>query len=309
MSKIVIALGGNALGKTPSEQLRLVKQTALNIVDIIKEGHTVVIAHGNGPQVGIINLAFENASKNDSTIPSMPFAECGAMSQGYIGYHLQQAITNCLRENNIKKNCATVITQVLVDEKDEAFNHPTKPVGMFYTKEEADIISVSTGYKYVEDASRGYRRVVPSPKPKSILELDVIKNLLDAGNIVITVGGGGIPVILDDELKGMDAVIDKDYASSVLARELDADILLILTAVDKVYLNYKKDNEIGLDEINTKEIDTYVKDKQFAEGSMLPKILACADFVSNSDNKLAIITSLDKALEALKGKIGTRIKK
>lgn len=309
MSKIVIALGGNALGKNPSEQLRLVKQTASNIVDIIKEGHTVVIAHGNGPQVGIINLAFENASKNDSTIPSMPFAECGAMSQGYIGYHLQQAITNSLRENNIKKNCATVITQVLVDEKDEAFNHPTKPVGMFYTKEEADIISVSTGYKFVEDASRGYRRVVPSPKPKSILELDVIKNLLDAGNIVITVGGGGIPVILDDELKGIDAVIDKDYASSVLARELDADILLILTAVDKVYLNYKKDNEVGLDEINTKEIDAYVKDKQFAEGSMLPKILACEDFVSNSDNKLAIITSLDKALEALKGKTGTRIKK
>ena len=213
------------------------------------------------------------------------------------------------KQKNIKKDCATIITQVLVDEKDEAFNHPTKPVGMFYTKEEALSLAVSTGYKFVEDASRGYRRVVPSPKPKSILELNVIKNMLDAGNIVITVGGGGIPVILNNELKGIDAVIDKDYASSALARELDADILLILTAVDKVYLNYKKDNEIGLDEIHTKEIDTYIKDRQFAEGSMLPKILACVDFVNNSDNKLAIITSLDKALEALKGKTGTRIKK
>ena len=307
MSKIVIALGGNALGKTPDEQKLLVKKAADIIVSIAKD-NDVIVTHGNGPQVGMIANAFEYASKFN-VAPFMPFAECGAMSQGYIGYHLQNAINEKLRENNIEKKCATIITQVEVDENDEAFTDPTKPVGMFYTKEEALSLEVSTGYKFVEDASRGYRRVVPSPKPKSILELNVIKNMLDAGNIVITVGGGGIPVILNNELKGIDAVIDKDYASSALARELDADILLILTAVDKVYLNYKKDNEIGLDEINTKEIDTYIKDRQFAEGSMLPKILACVDFVNNSDNKLAIITSLDKALEALKGKTGTRIKK
>lgn len=309
MSRIVIALGGNALGKTPSEQLELVKKTAKNIVDIIKEGHEVVITHGNGPQVGIINLAFENASKSDTGVPSMPFAECGAMSQGYIGYHLQQAITNELKKNNIKKECATIITQVLVDEKDEAFSNPTKPVGMFYTKDEATNLALSTGYKFVEDASRGYRRVVPSPKPKSILELNVIKNLLENDNIVITVGGGGIPVTVNTDLKGIDAVIDKDYASAKLSSELDADILLILTAVEKVYLNYKKDNELSLNEVTINELTTYIKDKQFPEGSMLPKILACTEFVNSGDNKMAIITSLDKATLALKGQTGTRIKK
>ena len=178
MKRLVIALGGNALGSNPQEQLELVKHTAKTIVNLSNEGYNIVVTHGNGPQVGMINLAMDFAANKGANTPSMPFAECGSMSQGYIGYHLQQAITNCLRENNIKKDCATIITQVLVDEKDEAFNHPTKPVGMFYTKEEALSLAVSTGYKFVEDASRGYRRVVPSPKPKSILELNVIKNML-----------------------------------------------------------------------------------------------------------------------------------
>lgn len=307
MSKIVIALGGNALGKTPEEQLKLVKNTAKSIVEIVKDGNDVVIAHGNGPQVGIINLAFAYANVNGGEIPLMPFAECGAMSQGYIGYHLQQAINNELKGNDIKKNCATIITQVLVDEKDAAFLNPTKPVGMFYTQEQALNIASSKGYKFVEDAGRGYRRVVPSPKPVSILELDVVKQLVNNGNIVITVGGGGIPVVSNEnKFTGIDAVIDKDFASAKLANLLGADILLILTEVDKVCLNYNTDSEIELDVVDINELSKYVNENQFAKGSMLPKVEACIEFVSTG-NGVAIITSLDKAIAALKGDMGTKI--
>ena len=246
MSKIVIALGGNALGKTPEEQQSLVKKAADIIVSIAKDNE-VIVTHGNGPQVGMINNAFEYASKFD-VAPLMPFAECGAMSQGYIGYHLQNAINEKLKENNISKKCATVITQVEVDENDKAFTNPTKPVGMFYTKDEAEKLASSNGYKYVEDSGRGYRRVVPSPKPIRILEQDIVSTLADNGNIVITVGGGGVPVVKDGlGYKGVAAVIDKDFASSKLAGNIKADILLILTAVDKVYINFNKDNQTALD--------------------------------------------------------------
>lgn len=307
MNKIVIALGGNALGKTPIEQLELVKNTAKQIVEIVKEGNEIVIAHGNGPQVGIINLAFDLGSASGS-VCSMPFAECGAMSQGYIGYHLQQAISEELKNNNIDKNCATIITQVLVDKNDNAFSNPTKPIGMFYSKEVAEKQEKEKGFTFVEDSGRGYRRVVPSPKPIDILELNIIKQLVNKGNIIITVGGGGIPVINDNgKIKGVDAVIDKDFASAKLASQMDADILLILTAVDKVYINYNKENQLAIDNMTIKEAKQYIKEDQFAKGSMLPKIEACINFLENNNKATAIITSLESATDALKGKTGTKI--
>ena len=309
MSKIVIALGGNALGKTPEEQLKLVQNTAKSIVEIVKEGHEVIIAHGNGPQVGMINLAMDFACENNAGTPNMPFAECGAMSQGYIGYHLQQSISEELRKNNINKDCVTLITQVEVDKNDKAFNNPTKPVGMFYSKEDALKIEKEKGYTFVEDAGRGYRRVVPSPKPINIIELNVIKQLIENNNIVIAVGGGGIPVIkTENGYVGTDAVIDKDLSSAKLATQLNADILLILTAVDKVYINYNKENQKSLDEITLEEAQKYIEEGQFAKGSMLPKVEACMNFVKSYPEGKAIITSLDNAREALLGKTGTVIK-
>ncbi len=309
MSKIVIALGGNALGKTPEEQLKLVQNTAKSIVEIVKEGHEVIIAHGNGPQVGMINLAMDFACENNAGTPNMPFAECGAMSQGYIGYHLQQSISEELRKNNINKDCVTLITQVEVDKNDKAFNNPTKPVGMFYSKEDALKIEKEKGYTFVEDAGRGYRRVVPSPKPINIIELNVIKQLIENNNIVIAVGGGGIPVIkTENGYVGTDAVIDKDLSSAKLATQLNADILLILTAVDKVYINYNKSNQESLDEITLEEAQKYIEEGQFAKGSMLPKVEACMNFVKSYPEGKAIITSLDNAREALLGKTGTVIK-
>lgn len=310
MKKIVIALGGNALGKTPEEQLELVKTTAKNIVDLVAIGNNVIITHGNGPQVGMINLAMEVAHNNINS-PEMPFAECGAMSQGYIGYHLQQSIEEELVKRKIDKNCVTLITQVEVDEKDKAFNNPTKPIGSFYTKEEATILEKEKNYVMKEDAGRGYRRVIASPLPKRILELRVIHDLIDKGNIVIACGGGGIPVIKYlDGYKGVDAVIDKDRTSARLALDVEADILLILTAVDHVLINYKKDNEQKLTEISVKEAKKFISDCEFAEGSMLPKVEACIEFVENANNKnYAIITSLNNAMMALNGNSGTKIKK
>ena len=304
--KIVVALGGNALGKTPTEQLSLVKETAKQIVRIIKSGHEIVIVHGNGPQVGMINLAFDNAYQNNAGTPLMPFAECGAMSQGYIGYHLQQAITDCLNEEKLDKKCVTIITQVEVDLKDPAFNSPTKPVGMFYSKEQSDEIAKEKGYIFVEDAGRGYRRVVPSPKPLSIVEEDVVKQLVNNGNIVITCGGGGIPVVKKEGYEGVDAVIDKDFAAAKLASVIDADILLILTAVDKVSINFNTANQKSIDTMTIEEATKYIEEGQFAKGSMLPKVEACIDFVKNSNRK-AIISSLEKAEYALNGETGTII--
>lgn len=312
MSKIVIALGGNALGRDPQEQLTLLKSVATTIVNLVKEGNQIVLTHGNGPQVGQIFLAMDYSSNGDAGTPKMPFPECGSMSQGYIGYQLQQCIQDELEHQGIVKDCATLITQVLVDSTDSAFNNPTKPIGMFYSKEEAMKIQQDKGYIFVEDAGRGYRRVVPSPKPKDIIEKNVIKLLVNNNNIVIAAGGGGIPVIKTDKielLEGVEAVIDKDKTAALLANLIDADMLLILTAVDKVCLNYNTDKQVELDTINIVEAKKYIDENQFAKGSMLPKIEACISFVENSDNKKAIISSLDKASDAINGKNGTIIKR
>ncbi|WP_044565928.1 carbamate kinase [Anaerococcus provencensis] len=307
--RLVIALGGNALGNTPEEQLELVTKTAESIVDLSEE-YDLAIGHGNGPQVGMINNAFEYAALNGAGTPAMPFPECGAMSQGYIGYHLQQSVRNELKKRGINKNVATVLTQVLVDEKDEAFKNPTKPIGSFMTKEEADQIAKEKGYTFVEDSGRGYRRVVASPIPKEIVELDVVNSLIENDNIVITVGGGGIPVIdKDDKLEGIPAVIDKDRSSALLAEELKADMLVILTAVDQVMINFGKENEEAIKEMTLEEAKKYIGEEQFAKGSMLPKVEACMEFVENTENGIALITSLEKAAEALKGQTGTIIKK
>lgn len=309
MKKLVIALGGNALGNDPKEQLELVKKTAKTIVDLSEEGYSVIVGHGNGPQVGMINLAMDFAANNGAKTPSMPFAECGSMSQGYIGYHLQQSIKNELNERNIKKDVATVVTQVVVDKKDEAFKNLTKPVGMFYTKEEADKIANEKGYTFIEDSGRGYRRVVASPQPQRIVELDIIKQLVNDGSIVITVGGGGIPVVEGDDGKlfGIDAVIDKDKSSSKLAKDLDAEMLVILTAVDKVCINFNKPNQEALENMNLELARKYIEEGHFAKGSMLPKVEACVDFVKNSADGKALITSLERAKDALHGKTGTII--
>lgn len=303
MSRIVVSLGGNALGKNPQEQKDLLKQVATPIVELIKEGHEVVIAHGNGPQVGMINLSF---SESQST-PDMPFPECGAMSQGYIGYHLQNAIGNELTAQNIDKTIAAIVTQVIVDENDTAFSRPTKPIGSFYSKEEADKLAETMGYDMIEDSGRGYRRVVPSPLPIDVKEKAVIKSLLDAKHIVITVGGGGIPVVIKgNKLEGVAAVIDKDNASAKLAELIDADILVILTAVDNVFINFGKPNAEALEEISLERLEKLIEEKHFAEGSMLPKINATMAFAKN--NKISVIASLNNAKEAFNLKAGTIIR-
>lgn len=310
MSRIVIALGGNALGKTPDEQLNLLSNVAKIIVELIKDGNEIVLTHGNGPQVGQIALAMEYASSGEAGTPSMPFPECGSMSQGYIGYHMQQSLLNELNRQGIKKECVSLVTQVLVDSNDSAFQNPTKPIGMFYSKDKAMEIEKEKHYVFTEDAGRGYRRVVPSPIPKSIIEKNSIIKLLDNGSIVIAVGGGGIPVVkTDDGLKGVDAVIDKDRSGALLAKEINADTFLILTAVEKVCLNYNTDNEVMLDSLTIEEAEEYIKEGHFAKGSMLPKIEACLDFIDNSNDRVAIISSLNKARDAINGKTGTIIKR
>ena len=305
--KIVIALGGNALGNNPQEQIDLVKETAKPLVDLIEEGHQLVIAHGNGPQVGMINLAFEAANQNIHT-PEMPFPECGAMSQGYIGYHLQNAMREELSLRKIKKDVVTLITQVVVDENDPAFQNPTKPIGPFYTETQSNELITSKGYTMIEDSGRGYRRVIASPKPVDVVEKDTINALVDQGIIVITVGGGGIPVIKKDhQLVGVDAVIDKDFASAKVAQLVDADFLFILTAVDRVMINFNKPNQKSLTEMTIEDAKNYILEGHFAPGSMLPKVEAAISFVESSSNKTSIIAALDKAKLALKGESGTKI--
>ncbi len=309
MRKIVVALGGNALGKNPAQQIQKVKHAAQSIVDLVKAGNQVVLAHGNGPQVGMINLSFETSNQVDSDHPAMPFPECGAMSQGYIGYHLQNAILTELKNQNIDKNICTVITQVEVDQNDQAFKNPTKPIGSFYDKDTAEKIAKEKGYDMVEDAGRGYRRVVPSPKPINVVEIDVVKTLVDAGHLVITVGGGGIPVYKDgNQYIGVPAVIDKDFASAKLAELLDADMLIILTAVDKVKINFNQPNEKSLDNITISEINTLIKAGHFHKGSMLPKIEASKSFVEGKSGRIAIIAALEEATEAISGTAGTKIR-
>ena len=307
-SRLVIALGGNALGSTPSQQLELVKQTASTIVDLVEEGHDVIVGHGNGPQVGMINLAFEFAANNNAGTPEMPFPECGAMTQGYIGYHLQQAIGRELKKRGINKPVVTVVTQVEVSKDDKAFQNPTKPIGSFYTKEQAEKIIAETGYTFVEDARRGYRRVVPSPIPISIVELDVVEKLVNSGAIVITVGGGGIPVVkADGYYEGVAAVIDKDRASARLALDLHADMLIILTAVDRVSINYRKEDQQDLPEMSVEEARRYIAENQFAPGSMLPKVEAAVKFAESKPGRTALITLLEKAKDGISGKTGTAI--
>ncbi|HPX70675.1 MAG TPA: carbamate kinase [Bacillota bacterium] len=306
--RIVIALGGNALGNTPYEQLELVSQTAKPIVDLIAQGNEVIIAHGNGPQVGMINLGMSTAAEAGAIKSDIPFPECGAMSQGYIGYHLQNAIGNELASRGMVKDVATVVTQVLVDEADPAFSNPTKPVGAFYDKAAAERIAAERGYTMVEDAGRGYRQVVPSPKPVDVIEKNTVAALLDAGNVVITVGGGGIPVVRrDGKLFGTPAVIDKDFASAKLAELIDADMLIILTAVEKVAINYNKPNQEFLDVLTPAMAERYIKEGQFAPGSMLPKVEAALSFATSKPGRATLITLLEKAAEGIEGKTGTRV--
>ncbi len=307
MAKVVVALGGNALGKFPEEQLKLVKNTASSLIGLIDAGNQVVISHGNGPQVGAINLGMNFAAENGKTA-AFPFPECGAMSQGYIGYHLQQSLQNELHRRWMNKNVATVVTQIAVDPKDPAFQNPSKPVGDFYTKEQAEQIEKEKGYTFKEDAGRGYRQVVPSPLPQKIMELNSIKTLIEAGDLVIAGGGGGVPVIMtDDGLEGVPAVIDKDRSSALLADKIDADTLIILTAVDYVFVNYGKPDEKALKTLNVAEAQKYMDEKQFAAGSMLPKIEACLSFVEGHPERKALITSLNGLDDALAGKVGTVI--
>lgn len=309
--RIVVALGGNALGNTPEEQLELVKNTAKPIVDLVEKGYEVVIGHGNGPQVGMINLAMEFSANRGGKTPYMPFPECGAMTQGYIGYHLQQALAQEMKTRGIDKPCVTVVTQVEVDANDPGFANPTKPVGSFYSKEESERIAEEQGFVFVEDSGRGYRRVVPSPIPKRIVELEAVERLVESGAVVITVGGGGIPVVDTDEgLRGVAAVIDKDRASSLLARDVKADRLIILTAVDRVCVNFNKPDQRELPSMTVAEAERYIAEGQFAPGSMLPKVQSCIDFVRNApEGATALITSLSRAAEALEGKTGTILTK
>lgn len=308
MSIIVVALGGNALGNNPKEQLKAVRHTAKPIVDLIADGHSVVIAHGNGPQVGMINLAFDVAAKGGENIPSMPFPECGAMSQGYIGYHLQNAIDEELKSRKLNKSVVTLITQVIVDKNDVAFKNPSKPIGAFYSKEEAEEQRKKTGDIFKEDAGRGYRRVVPSPMPVDVVEKNTVKTLMNGGFIVITVGGGGIPVYADgNKLVGVAAVIDKDFASAKIADIIDADYLIILTAVERVAINFGKDNEKWISKMNVSEAQKYIEEGHFAAGSMLPKVKAAVMFAKSKHGRRALITSLDKAADGIAGKNGTVI--
>lgn len=305
MARYVVSLGGNALGNNAEEQKLLVSNVAKYIVKLMADGHEVVIVHGNGPQVGMINLAFTEAQG----VPDMPFPECGAMSQGYIGFHLQNALQNELNKQGVKRNVATIVTQVEVDPNDPLFKNPSKPVGSFYSKEEAEKIAKEKGYTMKEDAGRGYRRVVPSPLPIDIKEKEIISSLVSSGNVVICAGGGGIPVIKqDNKLVGVAAVIDKDYASALVAELLNADYLVILTAINNVCINYKKPDEKKLGKVSLEEIKEYMKGDYFAKGSMYPKVNACVKFLTNCPHKTAIIAALENAELAFEEKSGTIIK-
>jgi len=312
-SKVVIALGGNALQEagtpaTAEAQLEVVRKTCGYLADISCKGYEMAVVHGNGPQVGRIVLGQEIASKADSSLPAMPFDVCGAMSQGYIGYQIQQSLRDALRNRNKNTPVVTILTQVIVDEKDSAFENPTKPIGPFYTEEEAKKLATEKGFSMKEDAGRGWRRVVASPTPKRIAEIDSVKRLWDS-TIVITAGGGGIPVIenMDGSLTGVAAVIDKDLAAERLAEDMETDCLLILTEVDKISLNFKKPNQQDLSHVTVAEAIKYIEEGHFAPGSMLPKVMAAIKFARRFPGKKAIITSLYKAVGALEGREGTVI--
>ena len=305
--RVVIALGGNALGNTLPEQMAAVKITAKAIVDLIEDGCEVVVSHGNGPQVGMINNAMIALTHEDLEQPNTPLSVCVAMSQAYIGYDLQNALREELLNRNITDiPVATMITQVRVDENDPAFQNPSKPIGKFVDAEQAKMMEEKFNYIMKEDAGRGYRRVVASPKPAEIIEIGTIRTMVDAGNLVIAGGGGGIPVTRQgNHLKGASAVIDKDFASCLIAKELDADYLIILTAVEKVALNFGKPDEKWLNDVSVEEAEQYVKEGHFAPGSMLPKVQAAMDFASSKPGRTALITLLEKSRDAVQGKTGT----
>lgn len=305
--KIVLALGGNALGDDLAGQMAAVKTTAQAIVDLIAQGHQVVVTHGNGPQVGMINLAFEAAAKTEAHTPMLPMSVCVALSQGYIGYDLQNALREALLSRQIPKPVATLITQVEVDANDPAFLNPTKPIGSFFSEQDAARLT-RQGYTMKEDAGRGYRRVVASPKPVDIIEKETVKAMMDAGHVVITVGGGGIPVIREGlHLRGASAVIDKDWASARLAEMINADMLIILTAVEKVAINFGKPNEQWLDRLSLNDAQRFIDEGHFAKGSMLPKVEAAVAFARSRPGREALITVLSKAKDGIEGKTGTII--
>lgn len=308
--RIVIALGGNALGNNLPEQMEAVKKTASAIADLIEEGNEVVIAHGNGPQVGMIqNAMTELTRSNPEKYVPCPLSVCVAMSQGYIGYDLQNALREELLDRGIDKGCATILTQVQVNANDPAFENPTKPIGAFMSKEEAEQMEKEHGYKVVEDAGRGYRRVVASPKPESIVEIDTIKALVDTNHVVIACGGGGIPVFVTEgsHLKGAAAVIDKDFAAEKLAEQLNADCLIILTAVEKVAVHFGKPDQEWLSEMTPETAEKYIQDGEFAPGSMLPKVQAAVQFAQSAPGRTSLITLLEKAKDGIAGKTGTAI--
>ena len=305
--KIVLALGGNALGDSLAEQMVAVQTTASAIVDLIEQGHQVIVTHGNGPQVGMINVAFEAASKTAANSPVLPMSVCVALSQGYIGYDLQNALREELLNRGIKKPVTTLITQVVVDGKDPAFIDPSKPIGSFFSKEEADVM-IAKGVQMKEDAGRGYRRVVASPKPIDIVEKETVRTLMEAGQVVITAGGGGIPVTVEgNHLQGASAVVDKDFASAKLAELIDADMLIILTAVEKVAINFGKPNEQWLADLSIADAQRYIGEGHFAKGSMLPKVEAALSFATSRAGRKSLITMLSKAKEGIEGKTGTVI--
>lgn len=305
---VVIALGGNALGETPEEQHELIGDTAVHIVDMVEDGTNVVVTHGNGPQVGMISNAFEEASNHDGSISRMPLSECGAMSQGYIGYQLSQALLGELRRRSILRSTACVITQTVVYPEDPAFQVPTKPVGPYFSEEEAHRRADTDGAVYAEDSGRGWRMMVASPRPQRIVELDAIKDLMDDGYIVIAAGGGGVPVFsYDDSYHGVAAVVDKDRTSAKLAADFKANMLVILTAVEKVAVNFGKPEQRDLDRMSVPEARAFIEQGQFAPGSMLPKVQACIEYLSQHSEGVALITSLEKAAEGLRGETGTII--
>ncbi len=306
--RIVVALGGNALGNSPTEQLNIVKHTAQIIVNLIGYGHELIIVHGNGPQIGMINDAFDNASKNNVNIPKMSFPECGAMSQAYIGYHLQNAIRNELTTRSIQKQVVTLVTQTIVDALDAAFHNPTKPIGPFYSAAIVKDLSNQHNWIMKEDSGRGWRRVIASPQPLDFVEKDMIIDLVNLGYLVICGGGGGIPVVQKyHSLLGVEAVIDKDFASAKLAEIINADLLMILTAVDKVSINFNSPLQQDLATLTVTEATNYITNNQFGVGSMLPKVQAAIKFVKSAPHRITIITSLSNALEAMNESSGTTI--
>lgn len=310
MSRIVIALGGNALGKTAKEQEEMIKNATPSLIGLIAKGNEIIISHGNGPQVGMIKLAFGVASEHSDKVSNFELPECTAMSQGYIGYHLQKGILRELQIAGMPWHVATVVTQIEVDKHDPAFLNPTKPIGGFYTKEQADkIMKENDKLVFKEDSGRGFRQLVASPKPIGIVEKDSILNLLDQEFIVIACGGGGIPVVKDEEgyYQGVDAVIDKDFASSKLAEMVNADYLFILTAVDQVAIKFGTPDQINLSDITVEEARKYVGEGHFAPGSMLPKVEAAIQFAESKKGRIAVIGSLEKAVEAMEGNSGTKI--